>query len=329
MLSNRRGRKSMMQQQQQHKDSSDTSNNPLENTMNAADAAATTAALAALFMTPGQDPDERITVFNVEDGTRLTGNKAPKRIDLPRWLLAHPNYLPDESEIINMTLKNSAALSQMHNNTNSNNNNASNDQRSRRKSIKQGVPQQHDYMETSSLEDDEQPVQSNNRHSSKLPVASSSSNPGAKKTELNAKPPPSPSPTPSTSSQSGANSANMPLILFNKLNNKKLSGQKVPNWKMLAAFLEKNEQIYIDPTCNELVRSKFGRGNIPDIVKSRMISIASNKTKSSSSSQQQPLNSPQQQQRPNQSSQNRGSNSNSTRGSNSNSSNDHEYFSFF
>ena len=72
------------------------------------------AALAALFLAPGNDPDERISVINVEDGTRLQGNKAPKRGELAMWLLSHPNYLPDEQEIINMTMQsaNMAALMQ-------------------------------------------------------------------------------------------------------------------------------------------------------------------------------------------------------------------------
>jgi len=67
--------------------------------------AATAAALAAMFLAPGQDPDERVTVINVENGSRLTGSKAPRRQDLPMWLISHPNYLPDESEIINLALK--------------------------------------------------------------------------------------------------------------------------------------------------------------------------------------------------------------------------------
>ena len=67
--------------------------------------AATAAALAAMFMAPGMDPEERITVVNVENGQRLVGGKAPRRIDLPMWLISHPNYLPDESEIINLAIK--------------------------------------------------------------------------------------------------------------------------------------------------------------------------------------------------------------------------------
>jgi hypothetical protein len=67
--------------------------------------AATAAALAAMFMAPGMDPEERISVVNVENGQRLVGGKAPRRIDLPMWLISHPNYLPDESEIINLAIK--------------------------------------------------------------------------------------------------------------------------------------------------------------------------------------------------------------------------------
>jgi len=69
--------------------------------------AATAAALAAMFLAPGQDPDERVTVINVETGVRLSGSKAPRRQDLPMWLISHPNYLPDESEIMNLALKQS------------------------------------------------------------------------------------------------------------------------------------------------------------------------------------------------------------------------------
>ncbi len=67
--------------------------------------AATAAALAAMFLAPGQDPEERVTVINVKTGLRLTGNKAPRRQDLPMWLISHTDYLPDESEIINLAMK--------------------------------------------------------------------------------------------------------------------------------------------------------------------------------------------------------------------------------
>lgn len=51
---------------------------------------------------------------------------------------------------------------------------------------------------------------------------------------------------------------------------------KIPNWKSLCSFLEKNEHVFIDPCSNELIRSRYGR-NIPDIIRTRMI-IASNKS---------------------------------------------------
>ena len=79
-MNRRAGRKSL----NQPKDFMDSSFN--DGTMNVADTAATTATIAALFMNPGQNPDESIAVFNVEGGTRHVGNKAPKRIYLSRWL---------------------------------------------------------------------------------------------------------------------------------------------------------------------------------------------------------------------------------------------------
>uniref|UniRef100_A0A8B9MSV8 Chromodomain helicase DNA binding protein 7 n=1 Tax=Accipiter nisus TaxID=211598 RepID=A0A8B9MSV8_9AVES len=42
---------------------------------------------------PGQlDPDTRIPVINLEDGTRLVGEDAPKNKDLVEWLKLHPTY---------------------------------------------------------------------------------------------------------------------------------------------------------------------------------------------------------------------------------------------
>ncbi|XP_074646816.1 chromodomain-helicase-DNA-binding protein 8-like isoform X2 [Tubulanus polymorphus] len=44
-------------------------------------------------------PDARIPVVSIEDGTRLTGEDAPKRSDLEDWLETHPGFmvdLPDE-----------------------------------------------------------------------------------------------------------------------------------------------------------------------------------------------------------------------------------------
>lgn len=45
---------------------------------------------------PGQlDPDTRIPVINLEDGTRLVGDEAPKNKDLVEWLKLHPAYTVD------------------------------------------------------------------------------------------------------------------------------------------------------------------------------------------------------------------------------------------
>ncbi|XP_028624979.1 chromodomain-helicase-DNA-binding protein 7 isoform X3 [Grammomys surdaster] len=45
---------------------------------------------------PGQlDPDTRISVLNLEDGTRLVGEDAPKNKDLVDWLKLHPTYTVD------------------------------------------------------------------------------------------------------------------------------------------------------------------------------------------------------------------------------------------
>ncbi|XP_075405819.1 chromodomain-helicase-DNA-binding protein 7 isoform X2 [Tenrec ecaudatus] len=45
---------------------------------------------------PGQlDPDTRIPVINLEDGTRLVGEDAPKNKDLVEWLKVHPTYTVD------------------------------------------------------------------------------------------------------------------------------------------------------------------------------------------------------------------------------------------
>ncbi|XP_054102584.1 chromodomain-helicase-DNA-binding protein 7 isoform X10 [Callithrix jacchus] len=45
---------------------------------------------------PGQlDPDTRIPVISLEDGTRLVGEDAPKNKDLVEWLKLHPTYTVD------------------------------------------------------------------------------------------------------------------------------------------------------------------------------------------------------------------------------------------
>ena len=235
----------------------------LSGAANSADASAAAAIqqLAALFMTPGQDPDERIPMINVEDGTRLVGNKAPKRGDLARWLMTHPNYLPDQSELISMTLKNQAAL----NNPTSSSSSSSNERNMRRmsKSLKQ------DYMETSSIDEEPlsppppPPKSKQDQFGNQKQLNNNNQN----KNQQSSKPPQQQAAT------SSSFDPNAPLVLFNKVTNKRLNSQKVPMWKALPSFLEKNEQVYIDPTCNELVRAKFGRNNLPEIVKSRMINV--------------------------------------------------------
>lgn len=45
---------------------------------------------------PGQlEPETRIPVINLEDGTRLVGEDAPKNKDLVEWLKLHPTYTVD------------------------------------------------------------------------------------------------------------------------------------------------------------------------------------------------------------------------------------------
>ena len=256
-------RKQQQQQQQSQQDDIDVTSGGLN--------AEQTAALAALFMAPGLDPEERISMFHVKDGTRVTGSKAPKRGDLTRWLNAHPGFLPDESEIMNLTLKNQQQQQQQTNEQ----------QRLRRKSSLKPI---QDYAETSSLEDEELAMAASSSSSSsrqRQPPSNNSNNNNANNNKSQMmKGPPAPNQNVDL---------NAPLILFNKLTNKKLSGQKVPNWKMLAAFLDKNEQIYIDPTCNELVRAKYGgRANVPDIVKSRMINLGSSSSNKSNMNKQPP-----------------------------------------
>jgi superfamily II DNA/RNA helicase len=238
----------------------------LSGAANSADASAAAAIqqLAALFMTPGQDPDERIPMINVEDGTRLVGNKAPKRGDLARWLMTHPNYLPDQSELISMTLKNQAAL----NNPSSSSSSSSNERNMRRmsKSLKQ------DYMETSSIDEEPPsppPKSKQEQFGNQKQQLNNNNNNNQNKNQQSSKPPQQQA----AATTSSSFDPNAPLVLFNKVTNKRLNSQKVPMWKALASFLEKNEQVYIDPTCNELVRAKFGRNNLPEIVKSRMINV--------------------------------------------------------
>uniref|UniRef100_A0A452IK83 Chromodomain-helicase-DNA-binding protein 7 n=1 Tax=Gopherus agassizii TaxID=38772 RepID=A0A452IK83_9SAUR len=50
---------------------------------------------------PGQlDPDTRIPVINLEDGTRLVGEDAPKNKDLIEWLKLHPTYTVDIADVL-------------------------------------------------------------------------------------------------------------------------------------------------------------------------------------------------------------------------------------
>uniref|UniRef100_A0A669QRQ7 Chromodomain helicase DNA binding protein 7 n=1 Tax=Phasianus colchicus TaxID=9054 RepID=A0A669QRQ7_PHACC len=50
---------------------------------------------------PGQlDPDTRIPVINLEDGTRLVGEDAPKNKDLVEWLKLHPTYTVDMPNVL-------------------------------------------------------------------------------------------------------------------------------------------------------------------------------------------------------------------------------------
>uniref|UniRef100_A0A8C3IFF9 Chromodomain-helicase-DNA-binding protein 7 n=1 Tax=Chrysemys picta bellii TaxID=8478 RepID=A0A8C3IFF9_CHRPI len=50
---------------------------------------------------PGQlDPDTRIPVINLEDGTRLVGEDAPKNKDLIEWLKSHPTYTVDIADVL-------------------------------------------------------------------------------------------------------------------------------------------------------------------------------------------------------------------------------------
>ena len=195
------------------------------------------AALAALFMASGQDPDERISVINMTDGTKLTGSKAPKRAELPLWLLAHPNYLPDEQEILNMTLKNSAF----------------------------GLQSQFDATK----KPDEERPKSNSSAVQQSPQVSSGINSTA-----------------STNSTNATNSISTnQLILYNRITNKRVNSAKVPPFKHLASFLDKNEQIYIDSSCTDLVRSKYGN-KIPDIVKSRLTNKSQKSTNKTTSQQE-------------------------------------------
>lgn len=60
---------------------------------------------------PGQlDPDTRIPVINLEDGTRLMGEDAPKNKDLVDWLKMHPTYTVDMPSYVPVSTAQSAWL---------------------------------------------------------------------------------------------------------------------------------------------------------------------------------------------------------------------------
>lgn len=60
---------------------------------------------------PGQlDPDTRIPVINLEDGTRLMGEDAPKNKDLVNWLKLHPTYTVDMPSYVPVSTAQSAWL---------------------------------------------------------------------------------------------------------------------------------------------------------------------------------------------------------------------------
>lgn len=55
---------------------------------------------------PGQlDPDTRIPVINLEDGTRLVGEDAPKNKDLVEWLKLHPTYTVDMPSYVPVSMR--------------------------------------------------------------------------------------------------------------------------------------------------------------------------------------------------------------------------------
>ncbi|XP_041376531.1 chromodomain-helicase-DNA-binding protein 8-like isoform X2 [Gigantopelta aegis] len=44
------------------------------------------------------DPEGRVPVICIEDGSRLTGEEAPMKKDAERWLMEHPNYILDQPD---------------------------------------------------------------------------------------------------------------------------------------------------------------------------------------------------------------------------------------
>lgn len=206
--------------------------------------AATAAALAAMFLAPGQDPEERITVVNVENGQRLTGSKAPRRADLPLWLISHPNYLPDESEIINLAIK----QGQM--------NNPEFQQQRSSKQTRDEKPTSKNLNENDEDSISPKSASRNHKQMEKRPLAN------------NNRPM-----SPATSQPNNTLLATQ-VILFNKKSGKKLPPQNLPTWKSLCGFLDRNQQVFIDPKSNDLIRQKFGsNGNVPSIIKSRQVNV--------------------------------------------------------
>ena len=225
-----------------------------------------------MFLAPGQDPEERITVVNVENGSRLTGNKAPKRIDLPMWLISHPNYLPDESEIVNLALKQSQINAQPDKAIEQTTQQQQQQRRSG-KSLKQShmaIP--HDENDEDSLS----PKPSISRHSNLPP---NQKNSVSRPDRAQATPPPM---QPNNSLQASA------VILFNKQSGKKLPPQKLPTWKSLCAFLDRNQVVYIDPKSNDMIKQKFGSTQqTPSIIRSRQINSRSSNVNSGNNNNQQ------------------------------------------
>ncbi|XP_071173454.1 chromodomain-helicase-DNA-binding protein 8-like isoform X4 [Mytilus edulis] len=46
----------------------------------------------------GHDPESRVPVINLEDGSRLSGDEAPQKKDLEKWLDEHPGYMIADCE---------------------------------------------------------------------------------------------------------------------------------------------------------------------------------------------------------------------------------------
>ena len=218
--------------------------------------------MSMLFLGPNSNPDERVPVINVEDGTRLSGEEAPKRIDLADFLSQNKNFLPEQSDIFELAFGN----------------------RRSSKSIKQNHPSTpHDAL--SFLQNFSQASNLNINNNSGS--TSSSSMSGNKLSSSTNKVDQSSSRQATPAVANNGQNANEPNIFnvnyINKVTNKKFVPSKPPTWKNLANFFEKNIDIFIDPASNELVRTKYGR-NIPDVIKSRILPSKPTKPNNSSSS---------------------------------------------